>query len=78
MAAASTPSSASLDLESKGDYTTAVVKEVRAAEVDSVAEKRLVRKLDMRIMPCLALAYLVTSLDVSYFHLSQLARWCKG
>jgi len=63
MAPASTPSATSLDIEAKGDSATATIQE--APEVDSVAEKRLVRKLDLRIMPCLALAYLVTSLDVS-------------
>ncbi|KAK4046709.1 hypothetical protein OIO90_006462 [Microbotryomycetes sp. JL221] len=33
------------------------------------AERKLVRKLDLRIMPCLALAYLVTSLDVSFWQI---------
>lgn len=67
MPAPSTPSTASLDLEGKGDYSTAVVQEAPGYEIDAAAEKRLVRKLDLRIMPCLALAYLVTSLDVSLF-----------
>ncbi|KAK4047455.1 hypothetical protein OIV83_005367 [Microbotryomycetes sp. JL201] len=33
--------------------------------IDTDAERKLVRKLDIRLLPCLALAYLVTSLDVS-------------
>lgn len=63
--------SASSDIE-KSDVNVNV-KEVQRGEymIDSKAEKRLVRKLDLLIMPSLALAYLVTSLDVSLYLRAQ-------
>jgi hypothetical protein len=33
-------------------------------EVDLAAERRLVRKLDLRLLPCLALTYLLAFIDV--------------
>ncbi|KAM0790377.1 hypothetical protein ACM66B_003259 [Microbotryomycetes sp. NB124-2] len=36
-----------------------------ASSVDKEAERKLVRKLDIRLLPCLSLAYLVTALDAS-------------
>lgn len=55
-----------------GDSTSASVLEEKgelANEVDTLEqearERRLVRKLDLWIFPCLVLSYLVTCLDVS-------------
>ena len=64
---AATPASASsFAEEEKGEFATAAVKEVDdlSDRERKDKERRLVRKLDLRIMPWLALAYLVTSLDV--------------
>ncbi|KAJ7897664.1 major facilitator superfamily transporter [Mycena olivaceomarginata] len=42
-------------------------------DVDSAAERRLVRKLDLRLLPCLALTYLLAFIDVRNARIAGLA-----
>ncbi|KAJ7358611.1 major facilitator superfamily domain-containing protein [Mycena albidolilacea] len=48
--------------EKKQDYCE-TAEDSDSLDVDSAAERRLVRKLDLRLLPCLALTYLLAFLD---------------
>lgn len=54
------------DLEAKMDSPTGKVVDSEAVyEIDKAAEARLVRKLDLRLLPLLAFAYMLCYFDVS-------------
>jgi hypothetical protein len=59
--------------EKKQDYCE-TAEDSDSLDVDSAAEQRLVRKLDLRLLPCLALTYLLAFLDVRPVSLRSVRR----